>query len=251
MSADAVGYGVAFGGGVISFLSPCVLPLVPAYLSIITGLEVSDIEASTRQHMGRIARDTGLFVAGFTAVFVLLGLTATGVGQFFVRNQLLLTRLSGMTVLGFALFLIGSLVLHAPWLYGEKRFHPKLSRLGPYTAPVAGAAFAFGWTPCIGPVLGSVLAIAATQDSSLKGASLLAVYSLGLGLPFLVAGLALGRMSRSFGWIKQHFNALTIASAVSLAIFGTLLILNRLSWVTSEIQGVMRSLGLGDLVNLG
>ena len=251
MSADAVGYAAAFGGGVISFLSPCVLPLVPAYLTIVTGLEIGEIEEPTRRHLGRIARDTGLFVAGFTTVFVLLGLTATGVGQFLVRNQLLLTRLSGMMVLGFALFLLGSLVLQAPWLYGEKRFHPQLSRFGPYTAPVAGVAFAFGWTPCIGPILGSVLAIAATQGNALHGASLLAVYSLGLGLPFLAAGLALGRMSRSFGWAKRHFTALTVISALSLAFFGTLLVLNRLIWVTTELQGAMRSLGLGDLVNLG
>lgn len=251
MNGETVGYAAAFGGGVVSFLSPCVLPLVPAYLSIVTGLDASEIEQPTRRHLGRIARDTGLFVAGFSTVFILLGLTATGVGQFLVTNQATLTRISGAMVLAFSLFLIGSLVLHAPWLYGEKRFHPQLSRLGPYTAPVAGVAFGFGWTPCIGPILGSVLAIAATRGDALQGATLLAVYSLGLGIPFLAAGLAMGRLSRSFGWIKRHFTALTVVSAASLAFFGTLLMFNRLIWVTTQLQSGMRSVGLGDLVTLG
>lgn len=221
----------AFGGGLVSFASPCVLPLVPAYLSMVTGLEVSEIQAPTRRHLGRITRDTGLFVGGFSTVFVLLGLTATGVGRFLVHHQLILTRISGLLVLAFALFLLGSMILQAPWLYGEKRFQPHAARFGPFAAPVAGAAFAFGWTPCIGPVLGSVLAAAATQHNATRGATLLAVYSLGLGVPFLAAGLALGRLSRAFGWVKRHFNAITLVSALSLGFFGVLLVLNRLSWV--------------------
>ncbi|MEX0664476.1 MAG: cytochrome c biogenesis protein CcdA [Acidimicrobiia bacterium] len=251
MTSDSVTYLAAFGGGIVSFASPCVLPLVPAYLSMVTGLEVSEIEEPSRRHLGRVARDTGLFVAGFSAVFILLGITATGVGQFFARNQLLLTRISGAMVLAFALFLTGSLILRAPWLYGEKRFQPQLSRFGPYAAPVAGAAFGFGWTPCIGPVLGSVLAVASTRDGAGRGAALLAVYSLGLGLPFLAAGLALGRMSRTFAWVKRHFTAITLTSAISLAIFGTLLVLDRLRWLTSQLQSALRGLGLDALVNLG
>ncbi|MEX1009409.1 MAG: cytochrome c biogenesis protein CcdA [Acidimicrobiia bacterium] len=251
MGGDSVSYLAAFGGGVVSFLSPCVLPLVPAYLALITGLEVAEVREPSRRHLGRIARDTGLFVAGFSVVFILLGLGATSIGHTLVQNQLLLTRISGLVVLSMALFLLASLVLRSPWLFAEKRFHASASRLGPFAAPIIGAAFAFGWTPCIGPVLGSVLAISATRGDAARGASLLAVYSLGLGIPFLVAGLAFGHLTRVFAFVKRHFTALTIISATSLAFFGVLLTFNRLTWVTSQLQGGLRAIGLDNLVTLG
>lgn len=251
MSGDEVTYLAAFAGGLISFLSPCVLPLVPAYLSIVTGLEVAELSDGSRHQMIRITRDTSLFIAGFTAVFVALGLSATALGGALVRNQALLTRISGLIVLAMALFLMASLVIRAPWLYGEKRFHPSASRFGPFAAPVAGAAFGFGWTPCIGPVLGSVLAVAAASGEAARGASLLLVYSLGLGVPFLLTGLAFGRAAGVFGFVKRHFTAITMASAISLAFFGILLTFNRLTWVTSQLQTAMRAVGLDGLVTLG
>src|SRR5258708_330434 len=195
MSGTGVGYVAAFGGGLVSFASPCVLPLV--------------------------------------------------------HGQALITRISGLVVLAFALFIVGSLVLKSPLLYQERRFHPRLSRYGPLAAPVAGMAFGFGWTPCIGPVLGSVLAIAATQARAVQGAMLLAAYSLGLGVPFLATGLAFGRMAGAFRWVKRHYAAITIASACALGLLGVLLTLNRLTWVTSQLQDVMRHLGLGRLISLG
>jgi cytochrome c-type biogenesis protein len=169
-------------GGLVSFLSPCVLPIVPAYLSVITGLEIGELQES-RGHLARIARDTGLFIAWFSAVFILLGLSATSIGQALFDDQGLITRLSGLVVLAMALFVVGSLVLRSPGLYQERRLHPDLSRFGRLAAPVAGVAFGFGWTPCIGPVLTSILAIAATQQGLARGALLLAVYSAGLGVP--------------------------------------------------------------------
>jgi cytochrome c-type biogenesis protein len=240
----------AFGGGLISFLSPCVLPIVPAYLSIITGLEVGEIHEG-RGHLVGIARDTGLFVAGFSAVFILLGLSATAVGQALFDNQGTITRISGLVVLAMALFVLGSLVLRSPWLYQEKRFHPDLSRFGPVAAAVAGVAFGFGWAPCIGPVLTSILAIAATQQGVGRGALLLAVYSAGLGVPFLAAGLAFGRLAGALGWVKRHFTGLTAASAASLATFGVILTLDRLVWVTTRLQEGFEAIGLGRLVSLG
>jgi cytochrome c-type biogenesis protein len=262
-SVEGVSYLAAFGGGVVSFASPCVLPIVPAYLSVITGLDVAEVRSGARQHLGRIIRDTSLFVAGFSAVFILLGLSATAVGQALFRNHLLLTRLSGAAVLAMALFLVGSVVLssraglpgrppsRAPWIYSEARFHPSPSRLGPLAAPVAGAAFGFGWTPCIGPVLASVLAVAASQGRALEGATLLAFYSLGLGVPFLVTGLAFGRLAGAFDWVKRHFAVLTFSSAVVLAGFGILLALDRLTWVTTQLQTALQAVGLGRLVSLG
>lgn len=246
-----MGYLAAFGGGVISFASPCVLPLVPAYLSVVTGLDIQEIQSGSRRHLGRIARDTGLFVAGFAAVFVLLGLSASALGQAALRNHLLLTRVTGAVVLAMGLFLAGSLVLQAPRLYGEARFHPVVSRLGPWAAPAAGVAFGFGWTPCIGPVLGSVLALAATESGTGQAALLLLLYSAGLAVPFFAAGLALGRLSGAFGWVKRHFRGLTLTSALVLTGFGVLLVLNRLTWVTSELSDGLRAIGLGRLVSLG
>jgi len=251
MSAAGVTYVAAFAGGLVSFLSPCVLPIVPGYLVLVTGLDVAELRDEPERHVARIVRDTSLFIAGFSAVFIVLGLTATALGQAVFRNHVLLTRVSGLMVLAMALFLAGSLVLQAPWLYQEKRFQPNPSRFGPLAAPVAGVAFGFGWTPCIGPVLGSVLAVAGSQGRAWEGASLLAVYSLGLGVPFLVTGLALGRLAGTFDWVKRHFTALILASSVSLAFFGILLTLNRLTWVTSQLQEALRSVGLGRLVNLG
>jgi cytochrome c-type biogenesis protein len=251
MTGDSVSYLAAFGGGFVSFASPCVLPLVPAYLSMVTGLEVAEVRAPTGRHLGRIARDTGLFVAGFSAVFILLGLSATAIGRTLIRNQLLLTRISGVVVLSMALFVVVSLILRLPWLYTEKRFHPSPSRLGPLAAPITGAAFAFGWTPCIGPVLGSVLAIAATRGEAARGASLLAVYSLGLGVPFLVSGVAMGHLTRVFAWARRHFTAIMLVSATTLGFFGALLVLNRLIWVTTQLQSALRAVGLDGLVNLG
>ena len=251
MSSEGVTYAAAFGGGVVSFLSPCVLPIVPAYLSMVTGLEVSEVQAGAGRQLGRIARDTALFVAGFSLVFILLGLSATAVGQAVFRNHLLLTRVSGVVVLAMALFLAGSLVLRLPWLYQERRFHPALSRFGPFAAPVAGMAFGFGWTPCIGPVLGSVLAVAGASGKAWEGGSLLGAYSLGLGIPFLAAGLALGRLAGAFRWVKRHFTAITLASALVMAFFGVLLVLNRLVWVTTQVQDALRAVGLARLIRLG
>ena len=168
-----------------------------------------------------------------------------------VANQTTITRIAGLLLLAFALFILGSLVLQAPWLYQEKRFHPTLSRFGPFAAPIAGAAFGFGWTPCIGPILGSVLAVAATSGHAAEGGLLLASYSAGLGLPFLATGLAFGRLTTAFSWVRRHFGAITIASAVSLAFFGILLTLNRLTWVTSQLQTALGHVGLRGLVSLG
>ena len=251
MSPANVTYLAAFGGGVVSFASPCVLPLVPAYLSIVTGLDVSEVQQGAREHLVRVARDTGLFVVGFSAVFVLLGLSATTVGRTVFRNKVVITRASGVVVVAMALFVLGSLVLRSPWLYQEKRFHPSPSRFGPLAAPIAGAAFAFGWTPCIGPVLTSVLAIASTQQKAAEGAALLGLYSLGLGVPFLATGLAFGRLAGAFGWVKTHFTVLTATAAAALAGFGVLLTLNRLAWVTSQLQRGLDLVGLHRLITLG
>jgi cytochrome c-type biogenesis protein len=249
--SNAVSYVAAFGGGVASFVSPCVLPIVPGYLSVLTGLDLTDSEQGSGRHLIRIARDTSLFVVGFTVVFVLLGITATTIGSTVFRDKALLLRISGALVIAMAAFLAGSLVLNRPGLYREARFHPNLERFGPFAAPVAGAAFGFGWQPCLGPILASVSAVAASSGSAGQGAGLLAVYSLGLGIPFLVVGLALGRLSGVLGFVRRHSPVITMISVVVMAGFGVLLVLDKLTYVTSELETLMRAIGLGRLITVG
>ena len=175
----------AFGGGVISFLSPCVLPIVPGYLSLVSGLTLGEIEEGSPKALRRIAMNTGLFVLGFTVVFVLLGLATTAAGNALFENQSTLTRVTGGIVLLMALYLAGSQLLMKPGLYREFRFQPHLERLGPVAAPVAGVALGLGWTPCIGPILATVLNFAAQGQDVARAGALLAAYSMGLGLSFL------------------------------------------------------------------
>lgn len=251
MTGSAVGVIAAFGAGIVSFASPCVLPLVPVYLSLVTGLGVGVIQTGGRQRLLRVLATAGGFVLGFTAVFVVLGLTVTQAAQALSGHRLLLTRLSGLLIVAMALFLLGSLVLQAPWLYQERRWHPSLQRFGLLAAPVAGIAFGLGWTPCIGPVLTSVLAVAATGGQVGRGALLLVAYSAGLAVPFLAAALALDRLAGAFSAIKRHFTAVTASSAAVLGAFGVLLALNQLQQVTVTAQRLLSAIGLGGLIELG
>jgi cytochrome c-type biogenesis protein len=248
---NALAYIAAFGGGVVSFLSPCVLPLVPGYLSMVTGLDIAVLEEGKGSDTKRVLGTTALFIAGFGSVFVLLGLTASSVGQPLRDHQEMLTRISGALMLGMALFLLGSMFLRAPWLYQEKRFHPDLGKYGAAMPLVAGAAFGFGWSPCIGPILGSILGIAATQQRVWAGATLLAAYSIGLGLPFLISGIALQRVSGAMGWVKRHFPAIVVGSSLILGAFGLLLMFDQLSRLTGDFQRTLTDANLDWLVNLG
>lgn len=250
-SITLVSYGIAFGGGLISFASPCVLPVVPGYLSVVTGLDLAELQESKKANAWVVTRDTSLFIFGFGSVFVLLGISATTIGSFIFDQQILLTRLSGGMVLAMSLFMLGSIYLQAPWLYQEKRFHPNLGKYGRAAPTVAGAAFGFGWTPCIGPVLTSILAIAAGSGSATTGATLLGVYALGLGIPFLIVGLLMGQISGSMQWVQQHLTGIVITSSIFLALFGVLLISNQLIRITTELQALLRSIGLDGLVELG
>jgi cytochrome c-type biogenesis protein len=248
---NLVAYLAAFGGGVVSFLSPCVLPLVPGYLSMVTGLDLPDLEAGLPVYRRRTLLTTALFVAGFGAVFIVLGLQASSLGTLLRDHQSTLTRISGALMLAMALFLLGSLFLRAPWLYQEKRFHPQLTGLGTAAPVVAGAAFGFGWSPCIGPILGSILTIAADTHRIWAGATLLAAYSLGLGLPFLVTGLLLGSLGGMFGWVKRHYPLIVGGSAVVLGLFGIVLMFDELSRLSLHFQHVLTDAHMEWLVKLG
>jgi cytochrome c-type biogenesis protein len=241
----------AFGGGVISFVSPCVLPIVPGYLSLVTGLSVGEIRDGQPRYLARIALNTAMFVAGFTAVFVLLGLATTAAGDALFRNQDTLTRISGGLVLLMAAYLAGSQLLTTPRLFQELRFQPHLERFGPVAAPVAGAAFGLGWTPCIGPILGTVLGFAAQGRDVARAAVLLTSYSLGLGLTFLAVGLGMGKLTKALAWFRRHSRAITLASAAVLAGFGVVLLTDQLPSLTARLSDGLRDVGLGWLVDAG
>ncbi len=248
---NVLAYFAAFGGGIISFLSPCVLPLLPGYLSMVTGLDLSELQDQPRVHTRRILTTTAYFVAGFGAVFVMWGLSASALGLQLHAHQSILTRVSGALLFAMALFLLGSLFLRAPWLYQEKRFHPQLGRFGEAAPAVAGVAFGFGWSPCIGPILGSILGIAANQHRVWAGGTLLAVYSLGLGLPFFLSGLLLSRLSGALGWVKRHFVLIVGGSAVVIGAFGLLLMFDELSRLSLHLQTWLTDAHLKWLVELG
>ena len=241
---------IAFGGGVVSILSPCVLPLLPGYLSVITGLSIADVEAADRRNLSRIVVTTLWFALGFTVVFVLLGLLASGVGQTVFRNQETLTRISGAVVLVMAAYLAGSQLVRAPRLYGEARLQLQTERFGIFAAPATGAAFAFGWTPCLGPVIAAVFSVAATQ-TSVRAVGLLTAYSVGMAASFLAVGLVFGRWAAPLGWVKRHLRAITLLSAAVLAVFGFLLLTDQLWRLTAELTELLDRIGLERIVELG
>jgi cytochrome c-type biogenesis protein len=232
----------AFGAGVISFLSPCVLPLVPGYLAMMSGLNGEQLAAPERADQRRLLRATLLFVAGFSVVFVALGATASAVGDFMFEHKVVFNRVAGVVVIVMGLFLAG--VASPRMLEAEKRFHVSPRRLGPYAAPVMGMAFAFGWTPCLGPILAALLALASNEGTVWKGAALLLVYSAGLGVPFVLSGIGLARLESTFKFVKRHYRVINGVAGALLVGFGVLLFTNRLTLIASDLVNFFDNHGL-------
>ena len=231
---------IAFVAGVASFLSPCVLPLVPGYLSYMSGLQVG-VEHPRPLRTAGVAT---AFVLGFTAVFVALGATATLLGSWLRDNQETITRIGGVIIIVMGLLFMG--VVKLPWLYREARWHPA-PQAGLWGSVVLGAAFAFGWTPCIGATMGAVLAMAAgrgTTGGAAEGAFLLAVYSLGLGLPFILAGLGIARLTGAVRWLRTHTRVLMFASGSLLVVVGLLFVTGDLFRLSVWMQRGFNSLNL-------
>lgn len=214
-----VSFAVAFTAGVFSFLSPCVLPLVPSYLGFITGMTLDDLSAGTRRRVAVL--HALLFVGGFSLVFLLVGATATVLGQIMFRYQAWIARIGGILIIIFGLHLLGVLRIGA--LMRERRVQLASRPAGYLGAAVAGMAFGAGWTPCIGPVLGAVLTYAATQETVASGVALLAAYSLGLALPFLLAALATGRFLEASRRMRRLIPVLEKTSGAVLILAGVLL----------------------------
>ena len=237
LAASNPGLLVAFAAGVISFLSPCVLPLVPGYLSLMSGVGTAELAVATRADTRRLLRSTLLFVAGFTMVFVSLGAGASAIGQVLLDHQLGLNKVAGTVVFVMGLAMAG--VVTPQVLQRERRLDVRPSKLGAFAAPVMGMAFAFGWTPCIGPVLASVLSLAGAEATLGRGISLLLAYSLGLGVPFVATGVAFGRLAGALDWVKRHARTINLVSGLLLAAFGVLLFTNRLSRMSSYLVRLM------------
>jgi cytochrome c-type biogenesis protein len=233
---------VAFGGGMLSFLSPCVLPLVPGYVSLISGVSVAELQAGEELDLRRVIRSTLLFVAGFTVVFVALGATASAVGKALLHHRRVLEDVAGVLVVAMGVVLAGLAAPRA--LLVERRFHVAPSQVGAWGAPVMGLAFAFGWTPCIGPILTGVLTAAASEATLGRGIALLAAYSLGLGVPFLLSALALGRLSTVFSWVKRHYRGINLVSGAALAGFGVLMLTHHVTWLSTRLIDAMDRLHL-------
>jgi cytochrome c-type biogenesis protein len=215
---------MAFVAGLISFLSPCILPIVPGYISFLSGMSVEEIEGGGEKKP--LIVNSIFFIAGFSVVFILLGASATMIGAFLTSKMSVLTKVAGLVIILFGIFKLG-LIRHFAF-YREARFQLKDRRFGVLGARLIGAAFAFGWTPCVGPILGSILAYAGTLGKVSQGVRLLLIYSMGLGVPFLIVTFALNRFFRIFDRIKKHLRAIEFASGIIMIILGLMIFSNKL-----------------------
>lgn len=218
---------LAFAAGVLGFLSPCVVPLIPGYLSFVSGLSLVEMSLEERrEHLGRVLLATTLFVLGFATVFTGLGASASALGGVILDHRLLLTRLGGAVVIVMGLAVLG--IVSVPGFSRERRFQMERRPLGLLGAYPVGMAFAFGWTPCVGPVLTAVLTLAATTQTVSSGALLLFVYSLGLGLPFLLTAVLMTAAFDTMGWLRRNARSISTVSGVFLLVMGAAMVTDML-----------------------
>lgn len=237
--AAGVGILAALAAGVVSFLSPCVLPLVPGYLSAVSGVSAAELESAGWR---RVLGPSLLFVASFSAIFIALGLTATGLGSTLRDHEQLLTKISGALIVAMGVLFVASLFVTR--FNREWHVDALLERAGRGGPIVAGAAFAIAWTPCIGPTLGAILSAASLSGSAGRGAFLLAVYSAGLAIPFLLTAVAFSRMTTAFAVVKRHYQAIVATGGLILIGMGILIWTGQLTQLNIDAQQWMSGLGL-------
>ncbi|HEY6307012.1 MAG TPA: cytochrome c biogenesis protein CcdA [Candidatus Angelobacter sp.] len=223
----------AFVAGLVSFLSPCVLPLVPGYVSLISGASVEELQSKDRKLLGTVLLHSVMFILGFTLVFVTLGAAATGLSQLAHQYKKYLTWFAGAIIIVFGLHLMGVFKIKA--LYSDKRMHSMKGGKSPIGAFLVGFAFAFGWTPCISPVLAGILGLAANSESVRRGILLLWVYSLGLAVPFLLTSLVMGRFLTFYGRFRRHLGTVEVVSGVLLVAIGGLILAGHFTWLASKL----------------
>lgn len=241
MSTSATGVGIfaAIAAGAVSFLSPCVLPLVPGYISTVVGVSPNEISSAG---VRRVLVPSLLFIASFSAIFILYGLGATAIGSTLIEHKVTLQRIAAPIVIALGLvFVLSSIV---PAFGREWHVERLLARAGRGGPLIAGAAFAIAWTPCVGPTLGGILAVASTTRSEAHGALLLAFYSAGLAVPFIATALAFDRMARVFGWVKRHYGVIVFTGGAVLIAMGVLMWTNDLTWLNTQAQDGLNSIGI-------
>ncbi len=231
----------AFAVGFISFISPCVLPLVPGYLSAVSGVSLGEIQSGEKR-LAKVLVPAIVFCLAFTVVFMALGMTATSLGSSLQGSRGTLDKIAGAVIVALGVFLILTMIV--PRLNREWRPEALISRAGSGGPLIAGAAFAFAWTPCVGPTLGSILTAAAVRDTASEGAILLLFYSLGLAVPFLLTAIAFTRMTAAFRWLRSHYAVVTTVSGFILIGMGVLLLSGELTRLNLEAQQALDSIGL-------
>jgi len=236
--AASVGLLTAFMAGIVSFLSPCVLPIVPGYVSYIAGQSARRMHARLSARLATLGV-SAFFVAGFATVFIAFGASATAIGQLFARYRYELNIVGGVVIVVFGLLMLGML-RRASWLQRDLRFHPRIIGGHPVAAYLLGLAFGFGWTPCIGPVLGAILMASAAGGS---GVALLAAYALGLGVPFLIAALFLDRAASLARRVRKLGVALQFLGGVVLVAFGVAMITGYVSVLSNWLLEAFPALG--------
>ena len=230
----------AFGVGFLSFISPCVLPLVPGYLSTISGVSFADLQAGKGR--SKVIGPALLFCLSFTVMFVALGMTATGIGGFLGEHRLLLRKISGVIIIALGLLFIATLFVNR--LNREWRPEALMSRASTGGPVVAGLAFAVAWLPCTGPTLGAIFTAAGNEQSVGQGGVLLAFYAFGLAVPFLLSALAFSSVSGFFRFFRDHYTAITLLSGLILVAMGVLLYTNELTRLNAEALSLMDDLGI-------
>src|SRR5438270_4659011 len=215
----------AFLAGLVSFLSPCVLPLVPGYVSLISGVGVEELKERNTAIFSKVMLNSVAFVIGFSIVFVTLGAISTEVGQLAARYKSLLAQIAGVVIIVFGLHLTG--VYKIKFLYSDARLHNVKGGSTAWGAFAVGFAFAFGWTPCVGPILSAILYLASAQDSVSKGIFLLTIYSLGLAVPFLLTSLGIERFLNFYSRFRSHLHKVEVGSGVLLIVIGLLIGFNK------------------------
>lgn len=234
-----VGLLTALFAGAISFLSPCVLPLVPGYLSAVTGVTPAELEQASWR---RVIPPALLFIASFSSIFIILGLSATGLSQTLRTNQGTLDKIAGTLIIAMGVFFLATLFITR--LNAEWRVDALMERAGKGGPVVAGAAFAVAWTPCVGPTLAAILGLASTSASLLEGGIMLGVYSLGLAIPFLLTALAFTRMTTAFAVIKRHYAVIMAFGGAVLIVMGVLVFTGELYHLNVEAQRWLDGLGI-------
>lgn len=227
----------AFAAGILSFVSPCVLPLIPGYVSFVSGVSLEEMRggaAAAPAARRQVLVTSIFFVLGFSLVFTALGALGTAVGRFLFSNLPILSKVAGVVLIVFGLHMMG--VFRLSFLEAEKRVHTQRKPAGPFGAMLVGIAFAFGWSPCIGPILGGILAIAGSKQRVWEGVELLAVYSLGLGIPFLLTSMAINQFFAATARIRKHYHAIEMVSGGLLVAIGLLIFTGKLALIVAYLN---------------